>query len=123
MIQTQTTIDDLARALLADGGAIVGQYTMNLWAENESFSQIQQPVDVTHEELVVSAALVELFASRRGEAAPAWTSAIGGLAEPRFLMGGYEKRYPKRAARWLRESPEPLKKRNLYASAEFLEFC
>ncbi|NJM41039.1 MAG: hypothetical protein HC853_09820, partial [Anaerolineae bacterium] len=112
-----TSIDELARALLADGGAIVGQYTMNLWDENASFTEVPKPDPATYEELVVSAALLELFAARRNEPPPAWTSKVGGLTQPRFLMGGYEKKYPKRRERWLRESPEPLKKRNLFASA------
>jgi hypothetical protein len=123
MMQTKTTIDDLARALLADRSAIVGQYTMNLWAENGDFSELIEPQDATYEVLVVSAAILELFAARRKQSPPEWTKAIGGLDTPRFLMGGYEKRYPRRAERWLRESPDPLKKRNLFASAEFLEFC
>lgn len=123
MIKEKTSVDELARALLADGGAIVEQYTMNLWEENPSFTDVAKPDNATYEELVVCAALLELFALRRNERPPAWTENIGGLSQPRFLMGGYEKKYPKRKERWLRESPAPLKKRNLFVSAEFLEFC
>ena len=123
MVDDKTQIIDLARALLDDRGAIVGQYTMNLFDETASFTDVPKPSDATYPELVVSAALLELFALRRGESAPHWTAQIGGLASPRFLMGGYEKKYPYLADVWQSEAPEPLKRRNLFASAEFLEFC
>ena len=118
---TETKIVDLARALLNHEGATVGQMTMNLF-ELPSFTTVPKPEDVTYQELVISAALLELFASRRHESPPAWTHDIGGLSEPVFLMGGYEKKYPRSAERWKRESPKPLRDRNLIASAEFLTF-
>jgi hypothetical protein len=48
---------------------------------------------------------------------------VDGFKTLRFLMGDYEKKYPYLAEIWRREAPEPLKKRNMFASAEFLEFC
>jgi len=123
MIRERTSITDLARALLNDEGAIVGQFTMNLWTQYPSFTDVPKPDDATQEELVVSAALLELFAARRSEPPPAWTASVGRLDAPRFLMGGYEKAFPQWGEEWRREAPEPLKKRNLFASAEFLEFC
>ena len=123
MVREKTKITDLARALLDDRGAIVGQYTMNLFDETATFTDLPKPSPATYEELVVSAALLELFAARRGELPPAWTSEVGGLDAPRYLMGGYEKKYARLAEKWRSEAPEPLKRRNLFASAEFLEFC
>ncbi|NJM39305.1 MAG: hypothetical protein HC853_00330 [Anaerolineae bacterium] len=122
-VTERTTINELARVVLDDLGAIVGQYTMNIWGENPSFTAVPKPQDASQEELVVSAAVLELFATRRSQLPPAWTQEVGGLDAPRFLMNRYAKKYPYLAERWLRESPEPLKKRNLFASAEFLEFC
>ncbi len=115
------TLADLARALLAHHGATSGQLAMNL-LELPAFGLIPKPDDVTERELVVCAALVELFAARRGEAAPDWVHAVGAWPEPIYLMGGYEKRFPKSAARWRREAPEPLRKRNVFAPAEFMTF-
>jgi hypothetical protein len=123
VVREKTDIADLARDLLDDGGAIVGLFTMNLWDQYPSFTDVPKPEDATQEELVVSAAVLELFASRRGEPPPAWTAQVDGFKTPRFLMGDYEKKYPYPAEIWRREAPEPLKKRNLFASAEYLEFC
>jgi hypothetical protein len=122
-VNERTTINELARVVLDDQGAIVGQYTMNIWDENPSFADVPKPQNVSYEELVVSAALLELFASRRNQPPPAWTAEVGGLDAPRFLMAKYAKKYPYLGEQWRRESPAPLKKRNLFASAEFLEFC
>ena len=105
----ETRIEELARALLNHEGATVGQMTMNLF-ELPSFTDLHRPEGVTQKELVVSAALIELFASCRGEPSPEWTKAVGALPEPVFLMGGYEKKFPRSAERWRREAPEPLKK-------------
>lgn len=122
MVRKETKITDLARALLDDRGAIVGQFTMNLFDQYYSFADVPKPEGSSYEEMVVSAALVELFAARRGESAPSWTTEVRGLNEPRFLMGGYEKKYPYLADIWYQEAPEPLKRRNLFASADFLTF-
>ena len=118
----KTQIIDLARRLLKeDRGAIIGQYVMNLF-ELPSFHDVPKPQGATQEELAVCAALLELFAVRRGEAPPEWTAKVGGVMPPRFLMSGYEREFPSLGERWKKESPEPLKRRNLWAPAEFLEF-
>jgi hypothetical protein len=72
--------------------------------------------------LAVSAALVELLALRQGQTPPAWTQEIGALAEPFFLI---ESAASMKRLRALCESqsPEPLRKRKLYAPPHFLEFA
>ncbi len=122
-MERKTQIIDLARKILSEErGAIIGQYTMNLF-ELPSFQGVPKPESATQEELAVCAALLELFAERRHEAPPTWTAEVGGVMPPRFLMGGYEREFPSFGERWRHEAPEPLKRRNLFASAEFLEFC
>ena len=122
MVTGKTEIIDLARKILKeDRSAIIGQYAMNVYAL-PSLRAVHRPKDATSEELAVCAALLELFASRRGEPPPDWTADVGGIMPPRFLMGGYEREFPSLGERWQKESPEPLKRRNLWASAEFLEF-
>ena len=119
---SETQIIDLAREILREErGAIVGQRVMDLF-ELPSFHDVPKPKGATLEELAVCAALLELFASRRGELPPGWTTEFGGIAPPRFLMGGYEREFPSFGERWRIESPEPLKRRNLWASADFLAF-
>ena len=118
-----TKIEDLAQALLDHGGAQASQYAMDILTYPR-LANLSMPKEVSYEVLVISAAMLELFAERRGEPPPAWTTEVGGVPQPGlFLMGGYEKKYPRRGERWRQESPGPLKRRNLFASAEFMTFC
>ena len=71
-------------------------------------------------ELSVAAALAELLAARAGVASPAWTATVAGNHEPIFLDPGLEE-MPRTLARVKAEAPEPLRKRNLFASRDFLE--
>ena len=95
---------------------------MDLSDLTQRFSTVAKPDTQNHEELVLAAALVELFAARRNEVAPDWTSQIGGLDKPRYLLGD-PNRYPRFYARCVRESPEPLKRRNLIAPNDYLSFA
>jgi len=72
--------------------------------------------------LAVSAALAELLALRQGQTSPAWTQEVGALAEPFFLV---ESAVGMKRLRTLCEtqSPEPMRKRRLYAPPHFLEFA
>ena len=72
--------------------------------------------------LTVSAALAELLALRQGQTSPAWTQEVGALAEPFFLV---ESAVSMKRLRTLCEtqSPEPMRKRRLYAPPHFLEFA
>jgi hypothetical protein len=68
----------------------------------------------------VAAALVELLAERAGQAAPAWTATVAKLATPVFLVEAAQ-HSPKLRARIERESPEALRKRNVFAPPGYLE--
>ena len=72
--------------------------------------------------LAVSAALAELLALRQGQLPPAWTQEIGALAEPFFLVASAASMKHLRAL-CEAQSPEPLRKRRLYAPPHFLEFA
>jgi len=68
------------------------------------------------------AALLDFFAQRTGQPAPAWASAISGLPAARFLLRSAAT--PKRLRRMCEEeSPGPLKRRNLFAPADYLWFA
>jgi hypothetical protein len=72
--------------------------------------------------LALAAGLLELFAQRLNQPSPAWTQLVGALPEPLYLL---------KAAHTLRrlrelcesQSPEPLRRRNLYASPNYLEMA
>jgi hypothetical protein len=85
-------------------------------------SGLSRPNSTDPNTLAVSAALVELLALRQGQISPAWTQEIGAMAEPFFLV---ESAASMKRLRILCEtqSPEPLRKRRLYAPPHFLEFA
>ena len=71
--------------------------------------------------LAIAARLLELFASRAGQNAPAWVNTIGST-EPFFLVAAAE-RMPRLRELCLTESPLELQKYGLYAPPNFLEFA
>lgn len=68
----------------------------------------------------VTAAIAELIAARTAQEAPAWANQIGGLPTPLYLVEAAIKS-PKMRARIEQESPEPLRKRNVFAPPSYLE--
>ena len=72
--------------------------------------------------LAASASLLELFAGRLGQQAPAWTKPIGPLPEPIFLLKAAATMKHLREL-CEREAPEPLRKRGFYAPPNYLEFA
>jgi hypothetical protein len=68
----------------------------------------------------IAASVIELLAERARQPAPAWTATVGGLAAPVFLVDA-ALHSPKMRARVERESPEPLRKRNVFAPPGYLE--
>jgi len=68
----------------------------------------------------VAAAIAELIAARTQQQPPAWANQIGRLSTPVYLVAAAS-RSPKMRARVERESPEPLRKRNVFAPASYLE--
>ena len=68
----------------------------------------------------VYAGLVELFAARNGQKPPEWTARVGAAPAAVYLVPGARK--SKRTQRMVeRDSPAPLKKRNVLATAQYLE--
>lgn len=82
----------------------------------------RRPNNIDTRTLAIAASLAELLAERRGDAAPQWTHEIGALAEPFFLV---ESATSMKRLRTLCEtqSPEPMRRRRLYAPPHFLEFA
>lgn len=72
--------------------------------------------------LSIAASLAELLATRQNQTPPAWTKEVGALDEPFYLLRSAE---TMKRLRVLCEtqSPEPMRKRQLYAPPHFLEFA
>lgn len=72
--------------------------------------------------LAAAAAVVELLAQRAHQEPPAWTAAVGALPEPFFAVAWAERPGFTRDL-CLSESPEPFKRRNIFAPPNFLEMA
>ena len=83
---------------------------------------VQQPEVECQFDLVIAAGIMELLAMRINQEPPAWTAQVGGLSEPYFLVSAAE-RMPNTRIMCEQESPEPLRKRNLFAPPQFLTWA
>ena len=115
-------IEQLAQATLEQDHLKLRSLVQDLTRSKTDFNLIPRPSTTDLHLLVISAALTELLAQRNNQISPAWTKEIGALKEPFFLL--------KSAAtmKHLRilcetQSPEPMRKRLLYAPPHFLEFA
>ena len=115
-------IEELAEAALKREGLLVRSLAQDFFRENPRLSKVPKPKVDDVRILAASASLIELFAIRLKQDAPAWTKSIGPMAEPIFLI--------KAAATMKRlralceaESPAPLRKRGFYAPPNYLEFA
>lgn len=116
------SLEQIARAALDGEALALRSLTQDWLSSNILLAEVACPSTRDPAVLAVSAALAELFAQRTGQPAPAWTSVISGLPEARFLV---------RSAATMKnlrrmceeESPWPLKRRNLFAPADYLRFA
>ena len=115
-------LPDLVRAILEGDLLAARQWVADAHRAHMQWEHMEQPNGLSHREISVAAALVELFASRAGGKPPAWTTKVMGLEEPLVLDPGLE-RMPRSFAHAKRYGPEPLRKRNIVALPDFLEIA
>jgi hypothetical protein len=72
-------------------------------------------------QLAIAAGLLELFATRRGQAAPTWVKNFSSPT-PFFLVAAAE-RMPRLRQLCEMDAPVELRKRGLFAPPNFLEFA
>ncbi|NNJ13692.1 hypothetical protein EKD04_025535 [Chloroflexales bacterium ZM16-3] len=116
---TPITIHELAAALLARDDFRLRLRTQSWLRARPSFRTVAVPDTNDPRILVAAAALIELLAERAGQPPPAWTATIGSLPEPFFAVAWAERPGFTRDL-CLNESPEPLKRRNIFAPPTFL---
>jgi hypothetical protein len=115
-------IDQLAQAALARDHLKLRSLMQDLTRSNIDFNKLPRPSTDDQRLLAITASLVELLATRQKQSPPAWTKEIGPLTEPFFML---ESAASMNRLRVLCEtqSPEPMRKRLLYAPPHFLEFA
>ena len=115
-------IEQMAEAALARDSLRLRSLVQDWVRSNVPAANLARPNTTDQNVLVMSAALVELLALHQQQPPPAWTKSIGALAEPFFLVEAAANMKRLRAL-CETQSPEPLRKRRLYAPPHFLEFA
>lgn len=114
-------LEEIATAALAGESLQVRALVQEFLREHPHLVQIPQPQSHDERILAIAAGLIELFAARRQQPAPSWTGQIGAVAEPIFLVQAAQQMRRLREL-CLAESPEPLRRRRLYALPEYLDY-
>jgi hypothetical protein len=118
-IKMTTTIKKVAQYALFSDDIKLDLLVEDFLRSNPILADVQKPDKTDSRTLAVCASLLELFALRSNQQPPTWTKEIGAIARPFFLQSDAM------TSDWLRdlcisESPEPLRKRNLFATSNFL---
>jgi hypothetical protein len=112
-------IDDLVRALREGDLIAAREWVAESRRVRFQWKSIDRPTGLTLDDLAIAAGLAELLAERAGEAAPDWTTEVGGAANPILLDPGLDE-MPRSFERAKTAGPAPLRKRNLLALPDFL---
>jgi hypothetical protein len=115
-------IEQIAAAALAGDALLVRSLAQDFLQEHPDLSNVKQPATNDIQLLAATAALLELFALRTGQEAPAWTKQIGPTPEPVYLVKSAASMKRLRAL-CEAESPAPLRKRQFFAPPNYLEFA
>ena len=94
----------------------------DLIRESPRLSECPQPQVSDTRLLIVAAGLVELLAERTGQLAPSWAATVGAMPEPTFLVAAADRLLSMRQL-CEEESPEPLRKRGLFAPPQYLTWA
>ena len=115
-------IEHIAEAALSGESLKVRSLVQDFLRQRPDLAAITPPQTDDEHILAMSAALLELFAMRTNQAAPAWTPNVGPLPEPIYLL---KAAHHMKRLRTLceKESPEPLRKRSFYAPPDYLTYA
>lgn len=113
-------IEQLATAALQGDSLGLRSLYQDMALEKRPLSECPRPQTDDLYVLAVAASLIELLAERLQQSPPSWAQEVGPLPKPMHLLASAS------TMKRLRilcetESPEPLRKRGLYAPPNFLE--
>ena len=114
-----TVIEEMAEALLNRNDLRLRLLLQAWLATNPNITAVPYPKTRNQRVLAAAAALAELLALQLNQTKPTWTKDIGGLPQPFFVISLGEKAGFTRNL-CLTEAPEPFKRRNIFAPANFL---
>jgi hypothetical protein len=114
-------LPDLVHAILSGDLLAARQWVADARRERLRWDAFARPSGLDERQMAVAAGLAEVLAARAGAEAPEWTQGVGAAQdEPLFLDPGLQA-MPRTLERIRRDAPEALRKRNLYASPDFLD--
>ena len=111
-------LEELTRAVADRDALLVSALVHDLARTSVAFEEVPKP-NVSIDLLPLAAGIVDLLAERRGAHSPAWSSSAGVLQEPFYTLK-YAGRVPRLRRQCEAESPEALKRRNVFALSQFL---
>lgn len=112
-------ISELVNALLTYDTLSARQWVADAERCAFQWSGVERPAGINATELAVAAGVVELLAWRMGQQPPSWTADIPASPETVYLLRSAES-MPRLRKLCEQESPEPLRKRGILATPEFL---
>jgi len=116
------SLENVAAAALRRDNLSLRSLVQDFLRDHPRLQTVPRPQTEDQEILGIAAGLLELMAQRTGQAAPDWTRDIGAMPKP-FILLEAALRMKRLRALCEAESPEPLRKRGLYAPPNFLTFA
>lgn len=116
------TLENMAETALRRDSLRLRGLAQDFVRDHPRLASIPRPSIDDQQILGTAAALLELLAHHTGQPAPAWTREVGAVPEPTFLLEAATHMKRLRAL-CEAETPEPLRKRGLYAPPDFLTFA
>jgi hypothetical protein len=112
---------DLVDAILSGNLLVARQWVADARRTRLEWELCARPSGLDAREMVVAAGMAELLAERAGSISPAWTASVGPHTELLLLDPGLAD-MPRTFQHAKAEAPEALRKRNLVATPDFLDF-
>jgi hypothetical protein len=111
---------ELVRAILSYDALTARQWVTDSLRQGVVWPSMPQPTDLDEVAMGVAAGVVELLASRAGQAPPSWATTIKASPTPVYLVKA-ARTMPRLRRLCEEEGPEPLRRRGILAPPEFLK--
>ncbi len=116
------TILEIANCALRRDALLLRSLVQDFVRSHHKLDAVGRPDHDNQFGLSAAAGILELLAERSGQVPPQWAAEIGQVPVPTFLVQSAET-MPRLRELCIAESPEPLRRRLLYAPPDFLRFA